>query len=241
MSDHAQTRPKRLFGRRQGHALTARQRELFASLLPKIQLVPAKFIDGRPYGCPPDKAMELEIGFGGGEHLVFQAKAHPETTFMGCEPFVNGVAKLLVQIEEQNLDNILIYPGDIYDILAQFGPSSLCRVFILFPDPWPKKRHNKRRIISKVLLDELARTLKSGAVIRFASDIDDYVDWCLRHFMAHPAFEWCAQRPQDWRIRPKDWPETRYEKKALGEGRRSSYLEFRRIDDDESILAKGEI
>lgn len=192
------------------------------SLLPQLRLSPDDFT------ATAAPALFLEIGFGGGEHLAAQAQARPEAHFIGCEPFQNGVAKLLTQIDDAGIPNISIYPEDVRDLLPALPTACLDGVFVLFPDPWPKARHNKRRIIAPDTVATLARILKPSGFLRFASDIDDYVDWALRRILAHPGFTWTADTPADWRIRPADWPETRYERKAKREGRASAYLHFER-------------
>ncbi len=170
----------------------------------------------------------LEIGFGGGEHLAAQARANPQTGFIGCEPFINGVAKLLAAIEDEGLGNIRIYDDDARDVLETLADASISRVFLLFPDPWHKKRHNKRRFVSPENLEQLARIMQPGAVLRIASDIPDYIRWSLHHIRNHPDFDWLAECATDWRIRPDDWPPTRYEAKAVREGRTPCYLSFTR-------------
>ncbi|HEX3942930.1 MAG TPA: tRNA (guanine(46)-N(7))-methyltransferase TrmB [Rhizomicrobium sp.] len=157
----------------------------------------------------------LEVGFGGGEHLVWQARQHSNVGLIGAEPYVNGVVKLLSQQEGGPLPNIRIYTGDARDILEALPDASLDRLFILFPDPWPKTRHHKRRFIQMDTLNELSRVMKAGAELRFASDDAGYVEWTLERLMAHPAFEWTATRAADWCARPADWPPTRYEAKQL--------------------------
>jgi tRNA (guanine-N7-)-methyltransferase len=171
----------------------------------------------------------LEIGFGGGEHLAWQAATHRAIGFIGCEAYVNGIAKLLAAVEEQGLDNVRIHDGDARELVADLGAASIGRVFLLFPDPWPKRRHHKRRIVTFDMLHEFHRILKPGGSLRFASDSGEYVAWTLVHVRAHGGFEWLAKRPGDWRERPPDWPETRYEAKARAAGRNPVFLTFRRL------------
>lgn len=222
---------RRLYGRRQGHRLRQAQRARFERLLPKLRLVLAD--DGTPVACetlfskPPDDIW-LEIGFGGGEHLIWQAKAHPKIGFLGCEPFVNGLARLLTQVEAEKLQNVRVFPDDARALLAALPPASLGRVFLLFPDPWPKTRHHKRRFVSEENLQALARVMKDGAELRLASDDAGYVEWMLRHLLAAADFAWEAKVSADWHVRPADWPPTRYEAKAVREGREIAYLRFRR-------------
>ena len=168
----------------------------------------------------------LEIGFGGGEHLAEQAARHPEIGFVGCEVFENGVAKLLSDIERRGLANIRIYPHDARPLLAALPPASIGGVFILFPDPWPKPRHHKRRLVTPATLDRLAETMTDGAELRLATDDPGYLSWMLEQATNHADFVWTAQRPADWRERPEDWPPTRYEEKARQAGRQSGFLRF---------------
>ncbi len=173
----------------------------------------------------------LEIGFGAGDHLAWQALRNSEVGLLGCEPFVEGVANLLSRIERDALRNIRILDDDARLLLDALAPASLDRVFILFPDPWPKTRHHKRRIVTTETLDCLARAMRPGAELRLATDHADYAAWMLAHATDHPDFAWTARRPADWRVRPADWPGTRYEAKADLQGRRSCYFSFRRRDD----------
>jgi tRNA (guanine-N7-)-methyltransferase len=179
------------------------------------------------FGAAPGSVW-LEIGFGAGEHLAWQAERHPDTGFIGCEVFENGIAKLLARIATGRLDNIRIFADDARLLLAALPPASIGRVFILFPDPWPKRRHHKRRIMSDETLDGLAEIMSDGAELRLATDDAGYLCWMLAHVTDHPAFEWLARRPCDWRERPSDWPSTRYEQKARAAGRRPAFLRFRR-------------
>lgn len=168
----------------------------------------------------------LEIGFGGGEHLVWQAEHHPDIGCIGCEPFLNGVAKALAQIRDKGLENVRLFMGDARDVLDRMPDGSVSRVFVLFPDPWPKKRHRKRRLICAATLDQLSRILSPGGIVRAATDIPGQCRWILRHFAAHRDFDWTAERAADWRRRADDWPETRYEAKARAAGRPCVYLTF---------------
>jgi tRNA (guanine-N7-)-methyltransferase len=170
----------------------------------------------------------LEIGFGGGEHLAWQAEAHPGMGLIGCEVFENGIAKLLAQIQRRALDNIRIFPDDARLLLAALPPASIDRVFVLFPDPWPKRRHHERRLASRQTLDRLADIMTDSAELRLATDDAGYFAWMLERLTAHPAFEWLARRPGDWRQRPRDWPPTRYEAKARAAGRTPYFLRARR-------------
>lgn len=221
-------RPRRHFGRRKGWKLRARQSGLMQSLLPELLFTPESGRAPREYFDFAVEDVWLEIGFGGGEHLAAQAEAHPEIGIIGAEPFVAGMAKLLSKIDESGARNIRLYTEDAHDILDALPEASLSRVFILFPDPWPKTRHHKRRFIQMETLNQLAHVMKAGAELRFASDDESYVSWALERFMAHEAFEWAARAPADWRNRPADWFETRYEAKALKAGRRCAYLRLLR-------------
>ena len=171
----------------------------------------------------------LEIGFGGGEHLVWQAEHNPDVGIIGCEPFEEGVVKVLTLIEAHGIANIRVHPDDVRPLLRWLPEGSLDRAFVLFPDPWPKARHRKRRLVSTPLLDQLARVLKPDAELRLATDIGDYARTMLVALMRHSLFRWTATGPSDWRARPADWPPTRYEAKALREGRRCTYLRFARV------------
>jgi len=218
--------PRRHFGRRKGWKLRTRQSGLVESLLPRLAFLPVNGRAAGDYFAAGIDEVWLEIGFGGGEHLAAQAAANPHVGIIGAEPFVAGMAKLLSKIEEAGLENVRLYMEDARDILAALPTNSLSKIFILFPDPWPKTRHLKRRFIQMAMLDELARVLKPGGELRVASDEAGYVSWALERLMAHPGFEWTANGPDDWRMRPAEWPPTRYESKALQAGRRPSYLSF---------------
>jgi len=176
-----------------------------------------------------DRPVWLEIGFGGGEHMVHQAAGNPEMGFIGCEPYINGVAMLLGKIREEGCENIRIHPGDVRDLFDVLPEKSMDRAFLLYPDPWPKKRHHRRRFVTPEHLEPLAQVLKPGAIFRVATDIPDYVRQTLQQVPKH-GFEWLAEGPADWREPWDDWLSTRYEQKALREGRVPHYLTFRRVD-----------
>ncbi|PTW63009.1 tRNA (guanine-N7-)-methyltransferase [Breoghania corrubedonensis] len=219
------------FGRRKGKTLRPAQAKRMGKLLPRLAVdlhEPAPAPLGRLFSGAVDD-ITLEIGFGGGEHLVHRAGEAPRTGFIGVEPFVNGMAKALAAIEAAGLENIRLHDDDAIGLLDWLPAASIDRAYLLYPDPWPKKRHWKRRFVGPDNLDRLARALKPGAEFRFASDIDTYVDWTLRHVRAHPAFEWSAECAADWREPWQGWPGTRYEAKAIHEGRRGYYLTFRRF------------
>jgi tRNA (guanine-N7-)-methyltransferase len=219
---HPERARHRLYGRRKGHKLSAHREGLRATLLHELALHLEHGADPLSYFSPPCGGGEngvndvwLEVGFGGGEHLLEQARANPHAGLIGAEPYEEGVAKLLAAIDSSPTSNIRIHEGDARDIIAALPDACLGRVFILFPDPWPKTRHHKRRFVQMELLDALARVMKPGAELRFASDDAGYLAWTLERLMAHPAFVWMAQRAEDWKTRPPGWPQTRYEAKAL--------------------------
>ena len=227
---HKKPASQQLHGRQRGKKLRAVQSGLIKDLLPRLALPagtdaidPASLFDFAP------ASFVMEIGFGGGEHLADEASAHPDTGYIGCEPFVNGVAKLLARIETDGLRNISVHNGNALNALSRLPDSSLARIDLLYPDPWPKWRHRKRRFVSMESLAEIARVLKPGGEFRFASDIDDYVGWTLARVLPMSDFRWTAKTAADW-LNP--WPgyrSTRYEQKARREGRPSSYLTFVRV------------
>jgi tRNA (guanine-N7-)-methyltransferase len=217
------------FGRRKGKALRAGQKDLFATLLPRLRVDPQGDLSAESLFASPVRALWLEIGFGGGEHLLKEARANPDIGFIGCEPFVNGMAKLLAAIDRDNLTNIRLYDSDALDLLKQLPSAAFERVFLLYPDPWPKRRQRKRRFVSDETIGLIARILAEGGEFRFASDIDHYVGWTLAAAFRQPQFHWRAEKAEDW-IKPwSGWESTRYEQKARREGRRSSYLTFERL------------
>lgn len=227
MSDREE--PAKLHGRRHGRPLRPGLKRLIEAELPKVELrLPEEGAELRLNSLfdPPPEALWLEIGFGGGEHLAAQAEANPRVGFIGAEVFVNGIAGLLRQARDRGLNNIRVLTEDARLLLARLPEGSLGRVFLLFPDPWPKRRHHKRRFIQPETLDALARAMAPGAEFRVATDDAGYLRWILRHLLADPRFEWTAQRAADWRERPEGWPPTRYEGKAIAQGRRPTYLTF---------------
>lgn len=223
--------PKRVFyGRRKGHRLRDQRRALLEAYLPKIGITlpaPGTEFDPKSLFSRGPSEVWLEIGFGSGEHLVHQARAHPNKGFIGCEPYVNGVASLVRAIDDQGLTNIRIYADDVGDLFDHLATASIARVYLLFPDPWPKTRHHKRRLINAANLDFLARLMADGAEFWFATDHDGYCRWTLAHLLRHPDFDWLAEGPRDWR-RPSGAPATRYEIKSARAGQGSTYLRFRR-------------
>jgi tRNA (guanine-N7-)-methyltransferase len=200
-------------------------------LLPRLAVpVPAAGEQLDPaalFGAAP-AALWLEIGFGAGEHLAAQAAAHPAVAFIGAEVFVNGVASLLDHLRRRDLANVRIFADDVRLLLPALPAGSLDRVFLLFPDPWPKTRHAARRFVCRDTLDRLAVLMRPGAELRIASDDPTYIAWAFGQALGHPAFAWLARRTEDWRRPPPDWVPTRYEAKALAAGRRPAYLRFRR-------------
>lgn len=226
-----------LFGRRRGPKLRPRRRRLLKEVLPGLSVtIPECGVAWHPLDDFPSGARDdlwLEIGFGGGEHLIAQAVANPNIAFLGCEPFVNGVARLLSDLDaaglsEPSVGNVRIHPDDGRDLVAALPDEAVGRVFILFPDPWPKARHHKRRLVTDALLDQLARVMKRGAELRIATDHQAYCRWILVRILPHPGFAWINSADRSWRERPSDWPETRYERKARAAGRACNYLVFRR-------------
>jgi len=220
------------FGRRKGHKLRAHQADLIEHLLPRLVLDIGKPAPPDLAGLfdPPAGAVRLEIGFGGGEHLIAEARAFPGTGFIGCEPYVNGMAKILAQIETHDIGNIRLFAGDATELLAWAQPGSLARIDLIHPDPWPKRRHWKRRFVQDATVAAMARVLKPGGEFRFVSDISDYCAWTLAHLARSPDFAWTAERADDWRLPWPDYTMTRYGRKAEREGRQAAYLRFRRVD-----------
>jgi tRNA (guanine-N7-)-methyltransferase len=207
--------PLRSFGRIKSRVIKPRQAALMDSLLPQIR-VPGEPFDPRAL-MPEAAQVWLEIGFGGGEHMAAQADLHRDVLILGAEPFQNGVASALRHVDERGLTNIRLHDGDVREMLTRLPDACLERVFILFPDPWPKARHNKRRLVNAGLLVELARLLKPGGRLRFATDWADYADWTLERVLACGLFGWLAERADDWRVPPADHITTRYEEKRLGD------------------------
>jgi tRNA (guanine-N7-)-methyltransferase len=240
---------RKLYGRRKGPSLSARQAGLLETLLPKLAVTPVPGRDPKLYfseNTPPPGPLPqgeggvtevwLEIGFGAGEHLIGQAEAHPDIGIIGVEPYVAGMAKLLSKLVSAaegrgggRGGNIRLYTDDARDLIAALPEASLGRVFILFPDPWPKARHHKRRFIQTEMLDKLARVMRKDAELRFATDDRGYLVWALERLMSHNSFKWMVESAAGWRARPSDWPETRYEAKAKSAGRACTYLRFMRV------------
>ena len=213
-------RPRhRLYGRSAGKPLSTRQAGLVETLLPKLAIPetgPGELDPVMLFDQPVAEAW-LEIGFGGGEHLAGQAARHPDVGFLAAEPFLDGVAKALAHVEAGGIENVRMVRGDARLLVQQIADTSLSRVFILFPDPWPKARHRKRRIVQPEFVAELARILKPGGRLRFATDWADYAERALEDVLRDGRFAWAAERADDWRIPPADHVTTRYQEKRLGD------------------------
>lgn len=220
-----------LWGRRKGKPLSPRRIALMATRYPALAVDLDHAAPGNLAAlfAVPVFAFRLEIGFGGGEHLVDEARADPAVGFIGVEPFLNGLAKAVAAVVDLGLGNVRLFGGDATRLLDWLPPASLERIDLLYPDPWPKKRHWKRRFVGPENLDRFARVLRKGGTVRFASDIESYVAWTLVHFGKRPDFLWTAERADDWRQPFPGWQGTRYEAKALAAGRKPAYLEFCRL------------
>lgn len=230
MTDRETRAPGAFFGRRKGRPLReqqalARESGLARYGLDLTQPAPAEL--KRLFETPVE-AVRLEIGFGGGEHLLHRARENPKVGFIGVEPFVNGMSKLLAALARDPLGNVRVYDQDAIHVLDWLPAAGLAEVDLFYPDPWPKKKHWKRRFVSQANLDRIAAALKPSGLFRFASDIDTYVNWTLMHCRSHGAFEWQAASCADWNTPYGGWPGTRYEAKALREGRRPAYLTFQK-------------
>jgi len=219
-----------LYGRRKGKPLSTRRLALMATAYPAlaIDLAAATPADLRTIFPVDIAGVRLEIGFGGGEHLIAAAIRQADFGFIGVEPFLNGMAKAVAAVADLGLRNVRLFDGDAANLLDWLPPVSLAEIDLFYPDPWPKKRHFKRRFVSRANLDRFARVLAPGGLLRFVSDIDSYVEWTLRHALAHADLAWTAEQADDWRRPFPDWPGTRYEAKALTAGRRPAYLTFKR-------------
>jgi tRNA (guanine-N7-)-methyltransferase len=229
--DASKLKPRGAFyGRRKGHALRKGQARLMSDVLPELALNLAKPAPNDLRSLFTGAAnVRLEIGFGGGEHLLHEAKRHPEIGYLGCDVYINGVAKLLAVIRAEGAGNIRLHHGDAEPLLDWLPEQSLQRIDILYPDPWPKRRHWKRRFISADRIGRMARVLAPGGELRFATDIPSYAEWGLARFLRSPHFAWTAECADDWRKPWPDFPGTRYEAKAFREGRIPCYLTFRRL------------
>ncbi|SEK54987.1 tRNA (guanine-N(7)-)-methyltransferase [Roseivivax marinus] len=224
---------RNFYGRLKGKALRPAQERYLDEDLPRLSLAGVDW-DANPDRAPLDlvdlfgeREVVLEVGFGGGEHLVHMAEGSPDRAFIGCEPYINGVAMLLGKLRDSAADNVRIHPGDVRDLFDVLPPESLSAAYLLYPDPWPKARHHRRRFVTEEHLAPLHRALKPGAPFRVATDIPDYVRQTLTE-VPKAGFEWLAEGPDDWRTPWEGWLSTRYEQKALREGRTPHYLAFRR-------------
>jgi tRNA (guanine-N7-)-methyltransferase len=221
------TTMRRLYGRQQGHKLRQGQQALVDDMLPRLSVPEDGALDAaRLFGN--DRPLELEIGFGAGEHLAGQAAMRPDHGLIGCEPFLNGVVGALAHIRDRDLANVRIHMGDALDVIERLPDASLSRAYLLHPDPWPKARHAKRRFMNKGPIALLAAKLKPGSEFRFGTDHPIYCRWAMMVMGQSPDFEWVASTPEDFLVRPDDWPETRYEAKARRLGHEVWYFRYRR-------------
>jgi tRNA (guanine-N7-)-methyltransferase len=217
------------YGRRKGKALRAGRAATVAETLPRLKVDPEALpADLHALFDQPVREVRLEIGFGGAEHLLHRAQENPDIGYIGVEPFIDGMAKGVAGVDRLGLTNVRLYDDDAIKLLDRLPEGAIAGVDLLYPDPWPKTRHWKRRFVSDENLARFARVLKPGALFRFASDIDTYVSWTLAHVRRSADFEWTAEGPRDWKEPYPGWPGTRYEAKAIREGRRGTYLTFRR-------------
>ncbi|MCH1428036.1 MAG: tRNA (guanine(46)-N(7))-methyltransferase TrmB [Alphaproteobacteria bacterium] len=216
------------YGRRKGRPLRNTSKRLLEELLPAY-VVPDNASDPAKLFTHNPRKLYLEIGFGGGEHLAMVAKNHPENAYIGAEPFLNGVSSFLKYCQNEALKNVRIWPDDIRLQLSSWPNECLDGIFIMFPDPWPKIRHSSRRIINKDNLAAFARLIKLGGRLRMASDHASAKNWILSGMLENPYFDWTAESPDDWNVQPLDCPETRYMRKALKEGRRPAWFDFKRV------------
>jgi tRNA (guanine-N7-)-methyltransferase len=228
MTSDQQDTDRAFFGRRKGKGLRDGQAGRVAELLPALRLPEGEIADLAALFPVPVSKVRLEIGFGGGEHLLARMRESPEIGFIGVEPFVNGMAKFLAVIEQEGLKNVRLWDGDAALLLPRLPAASIDAIDLLYPDPWPKRRQRKRRFVSERTLALLARVLVPNGRFRFASDIDDYVGWTLSRLLASPDFDWVDEAAEDWRQPYPGWVRTRYEAKAIRFGRVPSYLTARR-------------
>jgi tRNA (guanine-N7-)-methyltransferase len=222
----------RFFGRSKGKTLRKAQSVIWADGLSRLKIT----LDSQPLDTAAlfpwsPKTIRLEIGFGGGEHLIHRATENPDTGFIGVEPFVNGMAKLMMEVDKYQIGNIRVFDEDATRLLRKLSPGSIAEIDLLYADPWPKRRQRKRRFVSEESLGLIAQALVAGGIFRFASDIDDYIGWMLARILPMAEFRWEATAAPDWSMPYEGWPGTRYEAKAIKEGRTPSYLTFRRSMD----------
>lgn len=211
------------FVKRNGRALSKVKQELFTELLPKYEITHNNF----EYNI--EKEYCLEIGYGGGEHLAYQAKQNPNINFIGCEPFIQGTAKLLKKIQEDQLENIFIYQDNAIDLINNLPDNFLSKIFILFPDPWPKNRHHKRRIINHNHLNLFAKKLKPESLLRIATDHEDYASWIIATLINNPNYKWECHTTEEWHNSPNDWCRTKYQEKSLSNGSKNYFFNFKKI------------
>lgn len=238
-----QNNAPKFFGRRKGRTIHCAKTTLLQKFLPQIRISPNTEISQNMFGAPVQKVY-LEIGFGNGEHLAGQALKNPEVGFIGAEVFQNGVANLLslitgikikdelpetITLSPERVDNIRVFDDDMRLLFARIPDNFLDKVFVLFPDPWPKKRHASRRFINPDNLREIARCLKTGGILRVATDHKVYKHWTLHQMHDCPSFRWTARCGNDWKHEPADWVQTKYQRKALREGRRPVFLDYEKI------------
>jgi tRNA (guanine-N7-)-methyltransferase len=217
----------RLYGRSSGHKLRKSQQELVDELLPAISVPAEGPVDSLTlFG--EERPLHFEIGFGSGEHLAFRADLLPDHGFIGCEPFLNGVATALTHVRDQRLANVRLWNNDALDVLRRIPDGALTMVYLLHPDPWPKARHAKRRMVNDGPLDLIAAKLKPGGEFRLGTDDPTYCRWSMMVMNRRRDFQWLAERPSDFLVRPGGWPETRYEAKARRQGREVWYFRYRR-------------
>ncbi len=232
MQDDPQDVQKPMFyGRRRSHKLRPGRQQLISELLPQLRICESDKSDkidlAASFGRETSD-VRLEIGFGAGEHLSGDAHANPDIDFIGCEPFINGVAALLADVDRLDIKNVRVFDDDARLLLSRLPAACVSKIYILFPDPWPKSRHNRRRFINQETLSSLSRIAKDNAEFIFASDHMGYISWTLVETQRHADWKWTAKGPVDWRAPPKDWVPTRYEAKALRKGDKPAYLTFRR-------------
>lgn len=224
---------RHLWGRLSGRPLKPKMARMMTEVLPELACVPND--EGRVdlpalFGAQPER-LWLEVGIGAGEHLAWQAETNPDVRLIGAEFFLNGVASAVRHLHDANLSNVRIMHGDGRVLVEGVPEGSVERAFVLHPDPWPKKRHWERRIIRPSMMDAMARAIRPGGELRLATDHADYQPWMTRIALAHPKFRWTAERADDWRLRADDWPQTRYEAKAVREERKPLYLSLERLPD----------
>jgi tRNA (guanine-N7-)-methyltransferase len=221
--------PRAFFGRRSGKKLHGGQQAVFDDLLPQIEIKLTGALDPRTL-FPDAEGIVVEIGYGGGEHLARQARENPSTGFIGCEVFTGGIGKMVGAIAAEGIDNVRLFTDDALKLLVELPDAAVDAVYLLYPDPWPKTRHHKRRFVSPVTLAELARVIRPGGQFYFATDIEDYANWTLAHIVREPRFRFAPPAPGSWHQPYPGWEATRYEQKARREGRMTSfYFSFERV------------